>query len=130
MTQQHAPARPITFTAVLNRVAARRVISFTDIIQSFLSGELRGYVAEPDKPGLASLSFEEAQVGQVLDHLAHPSRSGKMCLSDVAKHLDMRAKEVHDLVTAKQIPHPRFNGAWVFDAVAVEVYRHSRTASH
>lgn len=121
-----APAQPVSLTTVLNKAAARRVLSFGDVIRSILAGELRGYVAEPNKFGFASMLFEEEHVTGILERLAHPSRSGKMCLVDVARYLGMRAQGVHDLVTAELLPEPTFNGAWTFNASAVEAFRRKR----
>lgn len=119
------PRRPVSFTVVLHRAAARRVLSFADVMRCILSGQLRGHLAAPGKPGFESLSFKEEDVIQVLDEISSPSRTGKMCLGDVVRALKLPAIAVHQLVKAKLLPEPIRHGGCLFDADAVEGFRAS-----
>ena len=96
-----------------------------DVIRCILSGQLRGHLAAPAKPGFESLSFEEEDVIQVLDEISSPSRTGKMCLGDVVLALKLPAIAVHQLVEAKLLPEPTRHGGCLFDADAVEGFRAS-----
>ena len=113
----------MSFTIVLNRAAARRVLSFADVFRCILSGQLRGHLAAPGMPGFESLSFEEEDVIQVLAEISSPSRTGKMCLGDAVRALKLPAPAVHQLVAAKLLPEPTRHGGCLFDADAVEGFR-------
>ena len=114
------PDRPLSFTAVIQRALNRRVLSFADVMRCILSGQLRGHVADPRKPGLAAMAFEEAEVVRVLDDMATPSRCGKICLADVARSLHVGAKGVRRLVEMGLLPRLDCGKHFVFDMEAVK----------
>lgn len=122
LAQPGSPARPASFSEVLHRAAVRCVLTFADVMRSILSGQLRAFVTKPWKPGFASLSFEMDDVVQVLDELASPAKSGKMCLGDVVQRLRIPGKAVRELIQAGLLPELDRNVGLIFEADAVHQF--------
>ena len=78
----------------------RRVIDFPDVVRCLLAGTLRGHLPVGTK-GFGGMVFEEADATEILERMASPARSGKMCLRDVSRKLKIPGKAVHQLVAAK-----------------------------
>ena len=125
-----APVCLITFTGLLNRVAARRVVEFPDMMRALLSGALPVWITEADRSGFASLGFEEDDVVRLLDRLAGPEASGKICLGDVARRLGIAADGVHALVGAGLLPEPDRKGGLVFEVDAILAFEASYFIDH
>ena len=114
-----APRKPIPFRTMLRMAVMRRVIDFPDVIRCLLAGTLRGHL--PDGAGdFGSMVFDEADATEILNRMASPARSGKMCLRDVSRKLKIPGKAVHQLVAAKLLAEPERKSAYLFDADAVE----------
>ena len=114
-----APHKPIPFRTMLRMAVMRRVIDFPDVIRCLLAGTLRGHLPDGAKD-FGSMVFEEADATVILDRMASPARSGKMCLRDVSRKLKIPGKAVHQLVAAKLLAEPQRKSAYLFDADAVE----------
>ena len=93
-------------------------------MRCLLAGQVRGHVSWPGKPGFASLSFEERDVIETLDRMGTPGRSGNICPGDVVRRLSLLAAAIHQLVKADLLPPPTRNGAFIFDADAVDGFRY------
>ena len=117
------PTTPIRFEIVLRKTLARRVVTLTDLVRCLLSGELRGHIAEPGKPGLASMAFDDTGVTDLLDRLSSPSRTGRMNLGAVEEFLGLPTVGVRHLVRERLLPEPTKYGGVFFDARAVERFR-------
>ncbi len=122
-----APARPVTFDALQRMAAARRVLSYIDVIRCLLAGQLRGHLTDAATPGLAPLVFEQSDAEEVLGRLASSSRTGEMVLGEVVRRLGIPAKAVHQLVGEGLLPRPRRVCAYIFDADAIRAFQEEFT---
>lgn len=118
-----APARPLAFRTLKSMATARRVVSFVDLIRCLLSGQLRGYLADPSVPRLGGLVFEQAHAEAAMDRMSSPARTGEMVLGDVVRCLGIPAKAVHQLVGEGLLPRPRRVCAYIFGADAIRAFR-------
>lgn len=118
-----APARPLTFRTLQAMATARRVVSFVDLIRCLLSGQLRGYLADPLAPKLDGLVFEQADAEAAMDWMSSPARTGEMVLGDVVRCLRIPAKAVHQLVGEGLLPRPRRVCAYIFSTDAIRAFR-------
>ncbi len=118
-----APGRPVTFDTLLVMAQVRRLVSYIDVIQCLLSGQLRGYVADPGARVLSGVTFEKAGAETIMNRLASPARTGKMLLGVVKRKLGIPAKAVHQLVAEGLLPEPQRLCAYIFDIEAVQAFQ-------
>ena len=66
------PVYPVDWKTVTKRASGRARIGVCKLHAALLSGRLQAYVAHPDRKGLEAMTFEAAEVGDVIDRLAFP----------------------------------------------------------
>ncbi len=65
-----APLRPVNWKAVMQRVCGRSDAAIGKLHAALLSGRLQAYLAHADREGLETMTFEEAEVTDLVGELA------------------------------------------------------------